>query len=271
MKALSITRSDVTPEALLRWPRRLRARGSGVKIAAVLLVQAGHRPTAVTELFGISRTTLTAWVHRVNRGRGGGAARALPPGPAVAADPADPAPGRCTSRPCAGRVWLERARTGMARCWCGICANTSASASRCGKRKIGSIISGIGSNAPVTRMSKPAPRTRAVPGEPKKRCAALTAHETIVFEDETGFTLHPRLGRGWAKRGQRLRVATRSVHRKRLNLFGWVAPCWGDGACSALPRGTIRVSGALRHLRRMPAGYTVWVYVDRAGWHRGTK
>jgi len=27
----------------------------------------------------------------------------------------------------------------------------------------------------------------------------------------------------------------------------------------------------LRHLRRTLRGYTVWVYVDRAGWHRGAK
>jgi transposase len=67
MKALSITRSDVTPEALLELATTTPGAWLGVKIAAVLLVQAGHRPTVVTELFGISRTTLTAWVHRVNR------------------------------------------------------------------------------------------------------------------------------------------------------------------------------------------------------------
>ena len=49
----------------------------------------------------------------------------------------------------------------------------------------------------------------------------------MVFQDETGFTLHPRLGFGWARRGQRLRVATTSQHHTRLNLSGWVAPLLG--------------------------------------------
>jgi hypothetical protein len=49
----------------------------------------------------------------------------------------------------------------------------------------------------------------------------------VVFQDETGFTLHPRLGFGWAKRGKRLRIATTSQHRERLNISGWVAPGLG--------------------------------------------
>ena len=48
-----------------------------------------------------------------------------------------------------------------------------------------------------------------------------------MFQDETGFTLHPRLGFGWARRGQRLRVPTTSQHNTRLNLSGWVAPVLG--------------------------------------------
>ncbi len=92
----------------------------------------------------------------------------------------------------------------------------------------------------------------------------------MVFQDETGFTLHPRLGRGWAKRGERLRIPTRSQHRQRLNLSGWVAPLLGR-------QGMIRtVHGdrqgfllALRHLYRRLRGYTIWLYVDRARWHKG--
>ncbi len=58
---------------------------------------------------------------------------------------------------------------------------------------------------------------------------AVKPGETIVFEDETGFTLHLRLGVGWAKVGKRLRVLTTRQHRERLNLFGWVAPFWDEG------------------------------------------
>jgi len=67
MRALTITRDDVTPDALVRLAATTPSAWLGVKIAVVLLVRAGHRPSAVTALFGISRTTLTAWVHRVNR------------------------------------------------------------------------------------------------------------------------------------------------------------------------------------------------------------
>ncbi|HKV44303.1 MAG TPA: helix-turn-helix domain-containing protein, partial [bacterium] len=67
MRALAITRDDVTPDALLRLAATTPGAWLGVKIAVVLLVRAGQRPSTVTALFGISRTTLTAWVHRVNR------------------------------------------------------------------------------------------------------------------------------------------------------------------------------------------------------------
>lgn len=58
-----------------------------------------------------------------------------------------------------------------------------------------------------------------------------------MFEDETGFSLHPRLGMGWAKRGQRLKIATTSEHRRRLNVFGWVAPLLGRMGLLRLPKG----------------------------------
>ena len=98
----------------------------------------------------------------------------------------------------------------------------------------------------------------------------LKTNETIVFEDETGFTLHPRLGRGWAKRGQRLRVPTKSQHRDRLNLFGWVAPLLGKkGLMRATTGNTQGFLQVLRHMLRKLPGYEVWLYVDRATWHRG--
>ncbi len=67
MKALSITRTDVTPEALLRLAQETPGAWLGVKIAIILLVRAGYRPTALTALFGVSRTTLTSWIHSVNQ------------------------------------------------------------------------------------------------------------------------------------------------------------------------------------------------------------
>ena len=43
-----------------------------------------------------------------------------------------------------------------------------------------------------------------------KKLRTLRRNETVVFQDETGFTLHPRLGFGWGRYDQRLRAATTS-------------------------------------------------------------
>lgn len=92
----------------------------------------------------------------------------------------------------------------------------------------------------------------------------------MFFQDETGFSLHPRLGRGWAKRGQRLRIATTSCHHTRLNLSGWVAPLLGRRGMISVGRGN-RDSflQVLEHVYARLRDYTIWLYVDRARWHRG--
>ena len=80
------------------------------------------------------------------------------------------------------------------------------------------------------------------------------------------------MGRGWAKCGQRLRVPTTSQHRERLNLSGWVAPLLGRQGMVRTPRGNrVGFLIALQHLYRRLKGYTIWLYVDRAGWHRGAE
>jgi transposase len=92
----------------------------------------------------------------------------------------------------------------------------------------------------------------------------------VVFQDETGFTLHPRLGFGWAKRGQRLRIATTSQHRERLNISGWVAPLLGrQGKVRTEQGNTEGFLKVLHHLHRHLKGLTIWLYVDRARWHKG--
>ena len=58
-----------------------------------------------------------------------------------------------------------------------------------------------------------------------------------MFQDETGFTQHPRVGRGWGKRGERLRIPTTSQHHERLNVSGWVAPLLGRYGMIRTPRG----------------------------------
>jgi transposase len=92
----------------------------------------------------------------------------------------------------------------------------------------------------------------------------------VVFEDETGFTLHPRLGMGWAKRGRRFRIPTTSQHRTRLNIFGWVAPLLGKTGLIRHPQGNREgFLLCLRNLCQRLRGYKIWLYADRARWHRG--
>ena len=75
---------------------------------------------------------------------------------------------------------------------------------------------------------------------------------------------------GWAKQGQRLRVATTSQHRERLNISGWVAPVLGRyGKVRTEQGNTEGFLQVLRHLYRHLRGYTLWLYVDRARWHKG--
>jgi transposase len=92
----------------------------------------------------------------------------------------------------------------------------------------------------------------------------------VVFQDETGFTLHPRLGFGWAKPGKRLRIATTSQHRDRLNISGWVAPELGrQGKVRTEQGNTEGFLRVLQHLHSHLRGLTIWLYVDRARWHKG--
>jgi transposase len=68
-----------------------------------------------------------------------------------------------------------------------------------------------------------------------------------------------------------LRVPTTSQHRQRLNLSGWVAPLLGRyGLVPTLRGDRTGFLKVLRHLYRRLPDYTIWLYVDRARWHRGT-
>src|SRR5205807_662555 len=59
----------------------------------------------------------------------------------------------------------------------------------------------------------------------------------LVLADESGISLHTKLGRVWAKRGSQPTVATTSHHGKRLNLFGWVEPLKGWHGLFRWPKG----------------------------------
>ena len=94
----------------------------------------------------------------------------------------------------------------------------------------------------------------------------------MVFEDETGFTEHPRISRVWARRGQPFRVPTASNHRRRLNVFGWVAPLQGRYGLMRAPRGdTQGFLASLTRLRQRWQRKVLHLFVDRARWHRGPR
>jgi transposase len=94
----------------------------------------------------------------------------------------------------------------------------------------------------------------------------------IIFEDETGFSLHPKLGRVWTKKGNQPYVYTRSQHQKRLNVFGWVAPFHGWHGMMKWVKGD--TEGFLKLLRRILSRFKetiIDLWVDGAKWHKGER
>ena len=67
MKALTLDHPDLTREKLLALAETLPGAWLGLKVAAFLLLVAGWKPTAVTQLFGLSRMGLWKWVTAANR------------------------------------------------------------------------------------------------------------------------------------------------------------------------------------------------------------
>lgn len=66
MKALTIRRT-VSRQQLLAVAEQAPGAWLGLKVAVLILLLDGYRPTFLAHLFGISRMTLTRWVHRLNR------------------------------------------------------------------------------------------------------------------------------------------------------------------------------------------------------------
>lgn len=94
----------------------------------------------------------------------------------------------------------------------------------------------------------------------------------VLFEDETGFSLHPKLGRVWGKKGAKSYVYTKSQHQKRMNLFGWVDPLNGLHGVMKWVRGD--TDGFLKMLKRIVyrfKGRIIDLFVDNASWHKGPR
>jgi transposase len=58
---------EASRERLLAFARGIPGAYIGIKIAALLLTLEGQRPGWIAEILGLSRQSLTLWIHKVNR------------------------------------------------------------------------------------------------------------------------------------------------------------------------------------------------------------
>ena len=94
----------------------------------------------------------------------------------------------------------------------------------------------------------------------------------LPFSDESGFCLHPKLGRVWVKKGKQPVVLTKSQHHKRLNVFGWVDPIGGKHGMVSQEKGN--TDGFLAMLKTILSRYKdviIDLFVDQARWHKGKR
>ncbi|MBT9139243.1 MAG: hypothetical protein DDT31_01825 [Syntrophomonadaceae bacterium] len=91
----------------------------------------------------------------------------------------------------------------------------------------------------------------------------------MLFGDEAGFCLHPKLGRVWAKKGEQPVIMTRSQISVRMNVFGWVDPFKGRHGMSIIERGNRRnFMDSLKMLLCKFVG-KITLFIDNARWHGG--
>src|SRR5574341_2517534 len=65
---LTLTHPAATKKRLLLLAEEIPGAWIGLKIAALLLVLEGQRPGWITEVLGLTRMSLSRWLHAVNRG-----------------------------------------------------------------------------------------------------------------------------------------------------------------------------------------------------------
>jgi len=64
---LSLEHKDANKAQLLAIADQIPGAWIGIKIAALLLVLEGQRPGWITEVFGLTRMSLSRWIHGVNK------------------------------------------------------------------------------------------------------------------------------------------------------------------------------------------------------------
>jgi len=93
----------------------------------------------------------------------------------------------------------------------------------------------------------------------------------MLFADEAGFSLHPKLGRVWFPRGKKApTVWTKSEHKKRVNVLGWVDPIKGRHGMMKIEQGNR--AGFVRFLRLIARRFRdklMDIWVDGPPWHKG--
>ena len=98
-------------------------------------------------------------------------------------------------------------------------------------------------------------------------------NRVILFADEAGFCLHPKLGRVWFKKGKEQPVVyTRSQHQKRINVTGWVDPVNGRHGIIKHEKGnTDSFIRFLFHIAGRFKDKFVDLWVDGPRWHKGER
>lgn len=66
MKALTLNHSEITRQSLLAKADSLAGAWIGIRLAALLLLLAGWKSTAIAELFGVSRWAVCQWIGWAN-------------------------------------------------------------------------------------------------------------------------------------------------------------------------------------------------------------
>ena len=93
----------------------------------------------------------------------------------------------------------------------------------------------------------------------------------ILFADEAGFCLHPKLGRMWSKKGAKQpMVLTKSEHKKRVNVMGWVDPIKGlHGMLKIISGNRHSFLDFLSHIKNKFKNKIIDLWVDGPPWHKG--
>ena len=65
---LTVTHAEATKERLVAFAKSIPGAWVGLKVAALLLLLEGQRPGWISDVLGLTRMSLTRWIHAVNQG-----------------------------------------------------------------------------------------------------------------------------------------------------------------------------------------------------------